>query len=121
MSPSAVESLDIVSFSFFLKQSLMGETPRPRCFAFPSALCRLRLNRITCSYADQKSLAIAQGQVIEDYPDDKYGASCLIAGFTTGDRLLHIQCSYPSRPLIKIITIYQPNSKRWNNTFTQRK
>jgi hypothetical protein len=65
--------------------------------------------------------AIAQGQIIEDYPDDKYDASCLIAGFTAANRPLHIQCSYPSRPLIKIITIYQPNPERWNNNFTQRK
>jgi len=50
--------------------------------------------------------AIADGQVIEDYPDDKYGPSCLILGFTLADRPLHIQCSYPSHPLIKIITLY---------------
>lgn len=64
--------------------------------------------------------AIAIGQVIEDYPDDKYGASCLVAGFTANSRPLHIQCSYPSRFLIKIITIYQPNCDRWNRNFTQR-
>ena len=63
--------------------------------------------------------AIAQGAVIEDYPDDKYGASCLIAGFTAANRPLHIQCSYPTRPLIKIITIYQPSSQRWNNNFSE--
>ena len=64
--------------------------------------------------------AIAQGKIIEEYPDDKYGASCLIAGFTTRNRPLHVQCSYPLRPLIKIITIYQPNRDRWNEDFTQR-
>lgn len=64
--------------------------------------------------------AIAQGKVIENYPDDKYGASCLIAGFTEANRPLHIQCSHPSRLLIKIITVYQPNPQRWNRNFTQR-
>ena len=64
--------------------------------------------------------AIAKGTVIEDYPDDKYGASCLIAGFTAANRPLHVQCSYPSRSLIKIITIYQPSCDRWNNNFTER-
>ncbi|MGL6340812.1 MAG: DUF4258 domain-containing protein [Waterburya sp.] len=64
--------------------------------------------------------AIAQGKVIENYPDDKYGASCLIAGFTEANRPLHIQCSHPSRLLIKIITVYQPNLQRWNRNFTQR-
>lgn len=65
--------------------------------------------------------AIAQGNIIEDYPDDKYGASCLIVGFTKSDRPLHIQCSYPSRPLIKIITIYQPDGDLWNKDFNQRR
>lgn len=64
---------------------------------------------------------IANGQVIEDYPDDKYGASCLISGFTQAQRPLHIQCSYPSRPLIKIITVYEPNPSLWSNDFTQRR
>jgi hypothetical protein len=56
---------------------------------------------------------IADGQVIEDYPDDKYGPSCLIFGFTLKRRPLHVQCSYPSRPLVKIITLYEPDPKLW--------
>ncbi len=57
--------------------------------------------------------AIANSEVIEDYPEDKYGPSCLILGFTLAGRPLHIQCSYPSRPLIKVITLYEPNLQRW--------
>jgi hypothetical protein len=53
------------------------------------------------------------GEIIEDYPDDKYGPSCLIMGFTSQRRPVHIQCSYPSRPLIKIITLYEPHPDRW--------
>jgi hypothetical protein len=52
-------------------------------------------------------------QVIEDYPEDKYGPSCLILGLTDAGRPLHIQCSYPTRPLIKIITLYQPDPSVW--------
>ncbi|MGD1865068.1 MAG: DUF4258 domain-containing protein [Phormidesmis sp.] len=61
------------------------------------------------------------GQGIEDYPDDKYGPSSLICGSTQAQRPIHIQCSYPSRPLIKIITVYEPNPKRWNKDFTKRR
>ena len=57
--------------------------------------------------------AIAHGEIIEDYPDDKYGPNCLILGFTLEQRPLHIQCRYPSRPLVKIITLYEPNIKLW--------
>ena len=52
-------------------------------------------------------------EIIENYPDDKYGPSCLILGFTKAGRPLHLQCSYPSRPLIKIITLYEPDPDLW--------
>lgn len=65
--------------------------------------------------------AIANGQIIEDYPDDKYGPSCLAGGLTKAERPIHVQCSYPTRPLIKIITVYEPDPQRWNDQFTQRK
>ena len=57
--------------------------------------------------------ALAHGKVIEDYPDDKYGPSCLILGFTTDQRPLHIQCSYPSRSFLKIVTLYEPETEQW--------
>jgi len=56
---------------------------------------------------------IANGTIIENYPEDKYGSSCLIFGMTAERRPIHIQCSYPSRPIIKIITLYEPNPTRW--------
>jgi hypothetical protein len=57
--------------------------------------------------------AITNGEIIEDYPEDKYGPSCLILGFTGAGRPLHIQCSHPSRDLLKIITVYEPDPAQW--------
>jgi hypothetical protein len=57
--------------------------------------------------------AIDHGEVIEDYPEDKYGPSCLLFGRTQANRPLHVQCSYPSRPIIKVITLYEPNPELW--------
>lgn len=54
-----------------------------------------------------------QSKIIEDYPDDKYGPSCLIFGFTDKGRPLHIQCSYPERSLIKVVTLYEPTLELW--------
>lgn len=65
--------------------------------------------------------AVATGQIIEDYPEDKYGPSCLICGFTETQRPIHVQCSYPTRPLLKIITVYEPDPQRWTEDFTQRR
>jgi|SRR6185436_13727551 len=57
--------------------------------------------------------AFATAALIEDYPDDKYGPSCLLLGFTQSERPLHVQCSYPTRPLVKIITVYEPDPLQW--------
>ena len=64
--------------------------------------------------------AVMNAVVIEDYPGDKYGPSCLLLGFTATARPLHIQCSYPSRPLIKIITVYEPNPDQWIDLRTRK-
>ena len=59
--------------------------------------------------------AFGSGRVIEDYPDDKYGPSCLVFGFTVQGRAIHIQCSHPSRSMIKVITVYEPDPDEWIN------
>ncbi|MCS7282012.1 MAG: DUF4258 domain-containing protein [Anaerolineae bacterium] len=64
--------------------------------------------------------AIATGETIEDYSEDKYGPSCLVLGFTQAGRPLHIQCSYPSRPLVKMITLYEPDPSRWKDFRVRR-
>lgn len=64
--------------------------------------------------------AFVTGEIIEDYPNDKYGPTCLVVGFTLAQRPLHIQCSYPDRPLIKIITVYEPDPNLWVNFRTRK-
>lgn len=64
--------------------------------------------------------AIGVGEVIEDYPDDKYGPSCLIFGRTNSTRPLYVRCSDPSRDVLKIITGYEPDPVEWIE-FKQRK
>jgi len=65
------------------------------------------------SMAEVEQAISTRSEVIEDYPDDKYGPSCLILGLTTTGRPLHLQCSYPNRPVIKIITLYEPDPANW--------
>ncbi len=65
------------------------------------------------SVSEVEEAIIGSAEVIEDYPEDKYGPSCLILGFTKTGRPLHVQCSYPSRSLIKIITVYEPDPDLW--------
>jgi len=70
-----------------------------------SILRNISLNELTES--------IANGTIIEDYPDDKYGPSCLILGFTNADRPIHVQSSYPNRAMLKVITLYEPDGNLW--------
>ena len=60
--------------------------------------------------------------IIEDYPEDKYSPSCLLSGFTTEGRPLHMQVTRmeTSSDKIKIITLYQPNAREWVN-YTKRR
>jgi len=45
--------------------------------------------------------------------DKIVGFMWLCKGVTEAGRPLHIQCSYPTRPLIKIITTYEPDKDLW--------
>ncbi len=72
------------------------------------------------SVAEVQEAISTRSEVIEDYPDDKYGPGCLILGFTKAGRALHLQCSYPGRPLVKIITLYDPDPELWMD-FRSRK
>lgn len=67
------------------------------------------------SIIDMEQAISENALIIEDYPSDKYYPSCLILCYTSKGRPLHVQCSYPNRPLVKIITLYQPDPKSWIN------
>ena len=58
--------------------------------------------------------------VIENYPDDKYGPSCLTCGETAAGRLLHVQCTRPLAGSAKVITVYEPDPRRWADRGTRR-
>jgi hypothetical protein len=65
------------------------------------------------SVADVEDAICGHSEIIEDYPDDKYGPSCLVLGFTKAGRALHVQCSHATRPVVKIITLYEPDPDLW--------
>ena len=54
---------------------------------------------------------ILSGEIIEDYPFDKYSPSCLISGQTEVGRPLHVQVSYP--PNVVVVTLYEPDTEEW--------
>jgi len=63
--------------------------------------------------------AIATGQILENYPEHRRGACCLLNGVTKEGRPLHIVCT-TARPVLIIITVYQAKPPKWT-TPTQRR
>ena len=72
------------------------------------------------STKEVKEAMLSRIEMLEDYPEDYYGPSCLILGFTKTQRPIHIVCSYPSRSHIKLITVYEPDKSQWINNKTRK-
>ncbi|HEX5316246.1 MAG TPA: DUF4258 domain-containing protein [Candidatus Kapabacteria bacterium] len=60
-------------------------------------------------------------ELIEDYADDKYYPSCLLLGYTTEKRPLHLHTSRISGENVRLITVYEPNGEEWVDYFRRRK
>lgn len=65
--------------------------------------------------------AISMGEIIEAYPDDPRGPSCLIFGFSHQGRPLHIVCGDLEDNKILVITAYEPNLEEWEEDWKTRR
>ncbi|MEK7276801.1 MAG: DUF4258 domain-containing protein [Chloroflexota bacterium] len=69
---------------------------------------------------DEVRAAIFDGEIIEDYPEDARGHSCLMLGYSTDDaRPIHVVCS-PKDKYLAIITVYLPDVRQWSQDFRKR-
>ena len=62
---------------------------------------------------------LSNGQIIENYPDHRRGACCLLHGVDNANRDIHIVCT-TANPMLIIITAYLPLPPKWI-TPTQRR
>jgi hypothetical protein len=62
--------------------------------------------------------AISKGEIIEDYPRDHRGPSCLILGFTHEGRPLHVVCGKAEE---EIIIAYEPQPAEWEEDLRTRR
>ncbi len=63
---------------------------------------------------------IHNGKIIENYPENARGHSCLILGYGEKGRPVHVVCS-PKHEYLSIITAYLPNVREWEYGFRKRK
>ena len=78
---------------------------------------KLRQRRIKAEDLEQ---AVKTGTIIEDYPEDRRGPSCLILGFV-GKRPLHMVCGRLDADEILIITAYEPDLVELESDWKTRK
>jgi hypothetical protein len=61
---------------------------------------------------------LLSGEVIEDYPADVRGHSCLMLGAPEG-RSVHVVCS-PKAEYLAVITAYVPDPAQWSSDVRKR-
>ncbi len=54
------------------------------------------------------------GKLIEDYPEARRGACCLINGVAMDRRPIHIVCTRGGDTLV-VITVYEPTPPKWTS------
>lgn len=59
------------------------------------------------------------GVILEDYPDDPRGPSCLVYGESQGIPV-HVVCGRNRSGWLVIITVYRPGPPRWESPTTRR-
>jgi len=63
---------------------------------------------------DEVRSVIFQGEVIENYPDDPRGPSCLLLGYGDDSRAIHLVCA-PREDYLAVITAYLPDPEEWSD------
>lgn len=62
---------------------------------------------------------VTTGELIEDYPEDVRGHSCLILGFVETGEPIHVVCA-PKDDYLAVITAYRPHPQQWSSDFRRR-
>ena len=62
---------------------------------------------------------LKNNEIIEDYPEDSRGHSCLLLGYGNEKRPIHVVCS-PKDGFLAIITAYLPDPNEWSADFKTR-
>jgi len=65
-----------------------------------------------------ETIASEDAQILENYPEHRRGACCLLGGTTKAGRPVHVVCT-TEQPALIIITVYDPKPPKWV-TPTQR-
>lgn len=63
---------------------------------------------------------VMTGELVENYPHDSRGHSCLLLGVGDTDRAIHVVCS-PKAEYLAVITAYLPDTDQWSSDYRRRR
>lgn len=111
------ESLGRDKIDYDMKQKVIAAASRKILF-LPHAIRQMsRPERMIST--DEVREAVLSGEIIENYPDDPRGESCLIIHSIQG-RIIHVVCA-PKTEYLAVITAYLPSPDQWSLDFKLRK
>ena len=66
---------------------------------------------------------VSQGEILEEYPDDPRGESCLVLGFARAHPI-HVVLGWTARKrddqkVLRVITVYSPTLPKWTDPRTR--
>lgn len=90
-----------------------------RCLFLPHALRQMNRPERMISTKEIRSV-IEHGEIIENYPEDARGHSCLMLGYGDAGRAIHVVCA-PKEDYLAIITAYIPGKTEWTENWKTRR
>ena len=99
--------------------TLVQQAASKKLLFLPHAVRQMSLLDRMISVAEVRSV-ITEGKMIEDYPNDPRGHSCLILGRGDRGRSVHVVCA-PKEDFLAIITAYLPSKDAWRHDFRERR
>ena len=89
-----------------------------RLLYLPHAIRQMSRTERMIAPEEVQTVAIT-GRLVEDYPDDPRGHSCLLLGFGDRGRPIHVVVA-PKDDYLAIITAYVPDPTQWSPDFLRR-
>jgi hypothetical protein len=65
--------------------------------------------------------ALLRGEILENYPKDPRGPSCLVLGYGNEGYPMHVVCGKTPSERLRIITVYIPSLPKWLDPRTRRR
>ena len=63
--------------------------------------------------------SVAHGELLEDYPEDRRGHSCLVLGFSKSGQAIHSVWTILRDGRARLITVYLPQPPKWDDPRTR--